>query len=182
MKLRPLALVTALSLGRLLADDATDFPPKPPVKALTAAEEQKTFQLPRGYRMELILSEPDITEPVGIAFDGNGRLYVAEMSSYMRDIDGTDEQVSTSRVSVHWSSKGDGQYDMHRVFADNLKLPRLLLPLANGVLIGETDTNDIYLYEDTNGDGVSDEKKPVYQGGPRGGNLYTAVNNYRLPG
>jgi hypothetical protein len=51
MKLRPLALVTALSLGRLLADDATDFPPKPPVKALTAAEEQKTFQLPPGYRM-----------------------------------------------------------------------------------------------------------------------------------
>ena len=130
-----------------------------------------------------------------MAFDGNGRLFVAEMSSYMRDINGTDELVSTSRVSVHWSSKGDGQYDMHRVFADKLKLPRLLLPLADGVLIGETDTNDIYLYKDTNGDGVSDEKKPVYQGGPRGGNLehqpsgmtwaldnwiYTAVNNYRL--
>ena len=185
----------ALSLVFAHADDATDFPPKPPVKALTPAEEQKTFQLPPGYRMELILSEPDITEPVCIAFDGNGRLFVAEMSSYMRDIDGTDELVSTSRVSVHWSSKGDGKYDMHRVFADKLKLPRLLLPMADGALIGETDTNDIYLYKDTNGDGVSDEKKPVYPGGPRGGNLehqpsgmtwaldnwiYTAVNNYRL--
>jgi glucose/arabinose dehydrogenase len=195
MKLLSLVLITAFTFGRLLADDATDFPPKPPVKPLTAAEEQKTFLLPPGYRLELILSEPDITEPVGMAFDGNGRLYVAEMSSYMRDIDGTDELVSTSRVSVHWSSKGDGKYDMHRVFADKLKLPRLLLPLADGVLIGETDTNDIYLYKDTNGDGVSDEKKPVYQGGPRGGNLehqpsgmtwaldnwiYTAVNNYRL--
>jgi hypothetical protein len=94
MKRHPLVLLTALSLGRLLANDATDFPPKPPVKALTPAEEQKTFQLPPGYRMELILSEPDITEPVCIAFDGNGRLYVAEMSSYMRDIDGTDELAS----------------------------------------------------------------------------------------
>jgi hypothetical protein len=46
----------ALSLVFAHADDATDFPPKPPVKALTAAEEQKTFQLPPGYRMELILS------------------------------------------------------------------------------------------------------------------------------
>ncbi|MCB1275415.1 discoidin domain-containing protein [Prosthecobacter sp.] len=195
MHLRTLFLVTAVSVRCLLADDAQDFPPMPPVKPLTAAEEAKTFLLPPGYHMELILSEPDITEPVCMAFDGNGRLYVAEMSSYMRDIDGSNELVSTSRVSVHWSSKGDGKYDMHRVFADKLKLPRLLLPLADGVLIGETDTNDIYLYKDTNGDGVSDEKKPVYQGGPRGGNLehqpsgmtwaldnwiYTAVNNYRL--
>jgi glucose/arabinose dehydrogenase/mono/diheme cytochrome c family protein len=174
---------------------ATDFPPKPPVQALTAPQEQQTFQLPPGYRMELVLAEPDITEPVCMAFDGNGRLYVAEMTSYMRDIDGTDELTPTSRVSVHWSSKDDGRYDQHRVFAENLKLPRLLLPLADGVLIGETDTNDIFLYTDTNGDGVSDNKKSVYTGGPRGGNLehqpsgltwaadnwlYTAVNNYRL--
>ena len=54
--------------------------------------------------MELVLAEPDISEPVCMAFDGNGRLYVAEMRSYMHDIDGTDELVPTSRVSVHWSS------------------------------------------------------------------------------
>lgn len=178
-----------------VADDATDFPPKPPVKALSPAEEAKTFQLPKGYHLELVLSEPDVVEPVCMAFDGNGRLYVAEMRSYMKDIDGTDEIVPTGRVSVHWSSKNNGVYDQHRIFADKLTLPRLLLPLADGVLIGETNTNDIYLYRDTNGDGVSDEKKLVYQGGERGGNLehqpsgltwaidnwvYSAVNNYRL--
>lgn len=145
--------------------------------------------------MELLLSEPDVIDPVCMAFDGNGRLYVAEMRTYMRDIDGTDELIPKSRVSVHWSSKNDGVYDQHQVFADNLLLPRLLLPLADGVLIGETDTNDLYLYRDTNGDGVSDEKKRVYEGGVRGGNmehqpsgltwandnwLYSAVNNYRL--
>lgn len=195
MKSLFLTLLIAVSTVRVQADDAADFPSMPPVKPLTAAEEAKTFLLPPGYRMELVLSEPDILEPVCMAFDGNGRLYVAEMRSYMRDIDGTNELVNTSRVSVHWSSKNDGKYDMHRVFADKLKLPRLLLPLADGVLIGETDTNDIYLYKDTNGDGTSDEKRVVYVGGPRGGNLehqpsgmtwaldnwiYTAVNNYRL--
>ncbi|MBL9115776.1 MAG: discoidin domain-containing protein [Verrucomicrobiaceae bacterium] len=188
-------LIAFSSLSSVFANDAADFPPMPPVKPLTAADEQKTFRLPPGYRMELILAEPDITEPVCIAFDGNGRLYVAEMTSYMRDIDGTDELTNTGRVSVHWSSKDDGKYDQHRVFADKLKLPRLLLPLADGVLIGETDTNDIYHYRDTNRDGVSEAKKCVFKGGPRGGNLehqpsgltwaldnwlYTAVNNYRL--
>lgn len=195
MTCRHSIIALALGLSSALAQDALEFPPKPPVHALTAEEELQTFQLPPGYHLELVLAEPDITEPVCIAFDGNGRLYVAEMTSYMRDIDGTDELVSTSRVSVHWSSKDDGKYDQHRVFADKLKLPRLLLPLADGVLIGETDTNDIHLYKDTNGDGTSDEKMAVYVGGPRGGNLehqpsgltwandnwlYTAVNNYRL--
>ncbi|EDY20490.1 coagulation factor 5/8 type domain protein [Chthoniobacter flavus Ellin428] len=178
-----------------LADEATDFPPKPPVKALSPVEEAKTFQLPKGYHLELVLSEPDILEPVCMAFDGNGRLFVAEMRSYMRDIDGSNEIVPTGRVSVHWSSKHNGVYDQHRIFADKLTLPRLLLPLADGVLIGQTDTNDIYFYRDTKGDGVADEKKLVYQGGARGGNLehqpsgltwgidnwiYSAVNNYRL--
>ncbi|MES2596500.1 MAG: discoidin domain-containing protein [Verrucomicrobiota bacterium] len=195
--LRHLTLTLSLTAAAFAQaqEAALEFPPKPPVHALTAQEEQQTFQLPPGYHMELILAEPDITEPVCMAFDGNGRLYVAEMTSYMRDIDGTEELVSTSHVSVHWSSKDDGKYDQHRIFAANLKLPRLLLPLADGVLIGETDTNDIFLYTDTDGDGVSDNKKPVYTGGPRGGNLehqpsgltwandnwlYTAVNNYRL--
>ncbi len=189
------AAALCLSSTAALAQDAVEFPPKPPVKALTAQEEAQTFQLPPGYHMELLISEPDVIDPVVMAFDGNGKLYVAEMLSYMRDIDGTEEIIPTSRVSVHWSSKNDGVYDQHRVFADKLLLPRLLLPLADGVLIGETDTNDIFLYKDTNGDGVSDEKKQVYTGGPRGGNLehqpsgltwandnwlYTAVNNYRL--
>lgn len=191
----PALVATLVFLHPLRGDDAADFPPMPPVQPLSAAEQAKTFQLPPGYRMELVLSEPEILEPVCIAFDGNGRLYVAEMRSYMRDIDGANQLVNTGLVSVHWSSKDDGIYDQHRVFADQLKLPRLLLPLDDGVLVGETDTNDLVLYRDTDGDGVGDEKKTVYTGGPRGGNLehqpsgltwamdnwlYTAVNNYRL--
>ena len=195
MNIRLPFLAFSLCLSAAFADSPAEFPSKPPVRPLSPAEAARTFQLPPGYHMELVLAEPDISEPVCMAFDGNGRLYVAEMRSYMRDIDGTDELVPTSRVSVHWSSKKDGVYDQHRVFADKLLLPRLLLPLADGVLIGETDTNDIYLYRDTDGDGVSDKKELVYQGGPRGGNLehqpsgltwandnwiYSAVNNYRL--
>jgi mono/diheme cytochrome c family protein/glucose/arabinose dehydrogenase len=188
--------ISFLFASLVLTASSEEFPPQPPVKPLTAEEEAKTFQLPPGYRMELLLSEPVIREPVAVAYDGNGRMFVVEMRSYMQDANGTNELVPTSRVSLHWSSKGDGVYDKHTVFADNLLLPRMVLPLGKGqALINETNTLDVYLYTDSDGDGVSDKKELWYAGGPRGGNLehqpsgllwaldngiYTTYNAYRL--
>ncbi len=141
---------------------------------MLSAEEQRAkfvFAEP-GYGLELVLGEPDIKEPVVAAFDGNGRMFVAEMRTYMQDIDGSKSHEKTSRVSLHWSSKGDGRFDRHSVFIDNMLLPRMILPLGKGeLLVNETDTQDIHLYRDTDGDGVADEKKLWFQGGPRGGNL-----------
>ena len=188
------AVVTALA-GH--ADEAATNarPASQPTPYLTPAEELKTFVLPPGYRMELVVGDPDIKEPVVAAFDGNGRMYVAEMRTYMQNIDGTGEHVPSSRVSRHWSSRGDGQYDRHSVFIDHLLLPRMILPLSDGVLVNETDSDDIWLYRDTNGDGVADQKTLFYAGGKRGGNLehqssgliwardnwlYQTLNAYRL--
>lgn len=199
LKTPSLPLLTLACAARLATNSAAQedtFPPKPPVQPLSAEEEAKTFQLPPGYRMELLLSEPIIKEPVATAFDGNGRMFVVEMLTYMQDADGTDELIPTSRVSLHWSSKGDEVYDKHTVFADKLLLPRMVLPLSEGqVLINETNTLDIHLYTDTDGDGVADKKELWFEGGPRGGNLehqpsglvwaldngiYTTYNSYRL--
>jgi len=167
----------------------------PTVPYLTPDEELATFQLPAGYRLELVVSDPDIREPVAIVFDGNGRMFVAEMRAFMRDLDGTNERARTGRISLHWSSKGDGVFDRHSVFIDGLVLPRMILPLADGLLVGETDSDDLYLYRDTHGDGVADQKELWFAGGPRGGNLehqpsglvwcldnwiYTSYNAYRL--
>lgn len=129
------------------------------------------MELPSGYKLEPVLTEPHIAEPVMIAFDGNGRMYVAEMRTYMQDADATGEQEPFSRVSRHEDTDGDGAYDKHTVFADKLLLPRILLPLDDRVVIGETNTDDLYVYRDKDGDGVSDEKTLWYQGGPRGGNM-----------
>ena len=116
------------------------------------------MQLPSGYRLEPVLTEPQIAEPVMIAFDGDGRMYVAEMRTYMMDADGTGEQEPVSRVSRHEDTDGDGVYDRHTVFADKLLLPRIMLTLDDRVIIGETNSDDLYIYRDSNGDGVADEK------------------------
>ncbi len=57
----------------------------PPVKPLSPAESMELIQLPPGFRVELVASEPMVQEPVSMAWDGNGRLYVAEMNTYMKD-------------------------------------------------------------------------------------------------
>ena len=100
-----------------------DFSPKPPMQPRTPQEEARSFLLPAGYRMELVAADPDINNPAVVEFDGNGRMYVAEFRSYMRDADATAEHEPTSRISRWESTKGDGVYDKHTVFVDKLVLP-----------------------------------------------------------
>jgi mono/diheme cytochrome c family protein/glucose/arabinose dehydrogenase len=177
------------------AADPEPLPPMPRPPVLSPADTLKTFEIPPGYRLELVLSEPQIREPVLTVFDGNGRMFVAEMRSYMQDIDATDEKAPVSRISMRWSSKGDGVYDRHSVFLDHLLLTRMILPLRDSILVQETDTGDIFEYRDTDGDGVADSKKLFYAGEPRKANLehqssgliwcadnwlYTTYNSWRI--
>lgn len=136
-------------------------------------DELKTFQLPAGYHLELVASEPVIREPVTLAWDGNGRMLVAQMRTYMQDADGRNEQDPTSCVTMLVDSDGDGKMDKATVFADKLVLPRLILPLDGQVLITETNTDQLMSYRDTKRDGVANEKQLVYQGPAirKGGNL-----------
>lgn len=167
----------------------------PPVPYLSPQQSLQHFHLPEGYRLELVLSEPQIREPVAVVFDGNGRMFVAEMRSYMQDIDGSNSRDPVGRVSVHWSSRGDGVFDRHEVFIDNLVLPRMMLPLDGSLLVAETDTNDIYEYRDTTGDNRADRRTLVYDATPSHANLehqtsgliwaadnwiYTTYNPFRL--
>jgi len=189
-----LSLVAALFVV-LTASAQNGFPPQPVPKFLSPAESQKLFQLPEGYSLELVLSEPQIKEPAVAVFDGDGNMFVAEMRTYMQDIDGSGKFNKVSRVSKHMDTNGDGKFNKHTVFIDKLLLPRILLPLDDRLIVGETNTNDLFAYRDTDGDGVADEKKPFYIGGNRGGNLehqpsgliwsmdnwlYTTYNAYRL--
>jgi mono/diheme cytochrome c family protein len=128
-------------------------------------------RVPAGYRLEVVAAEPDVVAPVCLAWDGNGALYVAEMRTYMLDVDGSHKKDPISRVIRLESTKGDGVYDRKTVFVDKLVLPREILPLDDRILIRQTDTKDVYAYRDTDGDGVADEKVKVYEGGKENGNL-----------
>ena len=130
----------------------------PEIRNLSPEESLKKMYLPKGYRIELVATEPMINEPVAIAWDGNGKMYVAQMMTYMQDIDGGHEDEPWSRISVLEDSNGDGTMDKSSVFIDSMVLPRIMLPLDDRVIVGETYNRSLYSYRDTNGDGTADEK------------------------
>ncbi|SDF76094.1 Glucose/arabinose dehydrogenase, beta-propeller fold [Dyadobacter soli] len=138
------------------------FTDNPSPTHLTPEQSIKTFKLPKGYHLELVASEPMIHEPVAIAWDGNARMYVAELNTYMQDVEGTDEHAPTSRVMLLEDTNNDGKMDKSSVFIDKMLLPRMLLCVGNELLVNETDTYNVYSYKDNNKDGVADEKRPVY--------------------
>lgn len=153
-----------------------DFSPKVPVQVRTPQEEAATFTLPPGFHLTPVLWDPYIQEPTQIAFDGNGRLFVNEMRSYMQDPADASVRQPISRISMHEDLNGDGVFDAsdrHTVFVDGLVSPRYVMPLGIGkVVVLEYDNNDAYLYTDTDGDGVADKKEIFAAGiGQIGGNV-----------
>ncbi len=173
-----------------------DFSPKPPVVAQSVEDEQKSFVLQPGYRMDPVLSEPIIMEPMQIAFDGNGRMFVLEMRSYMQDADATGELLPISRISMHDDRDNDGVYDYHTIFVDSLVVPRFVTPFGpNSILTMESNHDEIWLYTDDDGDGRADRRELFTAHFGRTANIehqqasliwamdnwmYSTYNNYRI--
>ena len=143
-----------------------------PYGMLTPEEELATFELAPGYVAELFAAEPMVQEPVLTVWDADGAMYVAEMRSYMQDVAGTGTKtLRNGRVKRLVDTDGDGRADVATVFVDNLNLPRAIQPLGDGwIAIRESDTMDVIAYRDTDGDGIADETKTLYERGPVGRN------------
>lgn len=173
-----------------------DLAPKSPVLPKYPSEEQQRFLLPPGYRIEAVLTEPQIEQPGAIAFDGNGRMFVLELRTYMltADSDGTLEPVS--RISRWEDLDNDGVYEKGTVFVDSLIFPRFVLPYGKDcILTMESDADNVYRYTDTDGDGKADKKDLFTTRFGRSGNvehqqaflywgmdnwLYSTVNAFRV--
>src|SRR4051794_4799410 len=74
---------------------------------LTPEKERATFRVPEGFRVELVASEPQVVDPVAMAFDERGRIFVAEMPGYPNDGVGTGK-ITSGRVKLLTDKDGDG--------------------------------------------------------------------------
>lgn len=124
-------------------------------------DEQATLRVPKGFRVELAACEPQVVDPVAMAFDEHGRLFVAEMRGYPNQGVGTGK-VSSGRVRMLEDRDGDGFYEKSTLFAEGLRLPTSIMPYRNGLLVANAP--DLIYLEDTNGDGKADRRRVLYTG------------------
>lgn len=135
--------------------DLTAADPLPPKQELA------TFQVHPGFKVELVASEPDVVDPVAMAFDERGRMFVCEMRGYPNGGVGTGVQ-NKGRVRLLTDADGDGLYEKSQIYADSLRFPTGVLPWKNGVIV--TVAPDILYLQDTNDDGIADQKTVLYTG------------------
>lgn len=84
-------------------------PPLTPEEALAGAKPAD------GYQLSLFAEEPDVKQPIGMTFDNQGRLWVAQCETYDTDPGSHDS------VIVFRDADGDGRHDSRHVFLDGLK-------------------------------------------------------------
>jgi mono/diheme cytochrome c family protein len=173
-----------------------DLAPKPPVKPLPVEDQQAKFLLPPGYGLEPVLTEPHIQQPGAITFDGNGRMYVLELRTYMLNADSEGTLNAVSGISRWEDEDNDGEYEKGTMFVDSLVFPRFVLPVGpNSILTMESNADVVYKYTDTDNDGHADKKEFFTDNFGRPGNvehqqaflywgmdnwLYSTVNPFRV--
>ncbi len=126
-------------------------PPMSPQQSLESAE------VAPGFRMELVASEPLVIDPIAMAFDESGRLYVVEMRDYSEQ-----DKAYLGRIRMLTDTDGDGRYETSKVFVDHLSWPTAVTCYDGGLFIG--DPPNIRYCKDTNGDGVADVNKVIFTG------------------
>jgi len=128
---------------------------------LSPREEQATLRVLKGFRVELAACEPEVVDPVALAFDEHGRLFVAEMRGYPNKGVGTGK-VSSGRIRMLEDRDGDGFYEKSTLFAEGLRLPTSVMPYKGGLLVANPP--DLIYLEDTDGDGKADRRRVLYTG------------------
>lgn len=143
------------TLGKIHIPRKQSQPPGPP---LSPADALAKMTVPPGFRVELVASEPDIMNPVAMAFDERGRIWVTESFEYPRHEPGPGRD----RIKILEDTDGDGKVDTVKVFAEGLNIPSGIAVGHGGVWVANAP--DILFLQDTDGDDRADTTEVVVTG------------------
>ena len=126
---------------------------------LSAEDSMDYLRMPLGWEVELFASEPDLVNPISMAWDERGRLWVAETVDYPNDVrDGSGEDT----IKILEDTNGDGRCDTVKVFADRLNIPTSLTFWDGGIIVAQAP--DFLFLKDTDGDDRADVKETILTG------------------
>src|SRR5258708_1405553 len=141
-----IAITFLVFFGSPFGWSGPQVPGKKAAGPLSPRDEQITFRVPKGFRVDLVASEPDVIDPVPMPFDEAGRLFVAEMRGYPNNGVGTGV-ITSGRIKMLEDHDGDGFYETSTIFADKLRFPTSVMPWKGGLLVGNAP--DLTYFKDT---------------------------------
>jgi glucose/arabinose dehydrogenase/lysophospholipase L1-like esterase len=143
-----------------LVDAKTNFPRIPTF--LSGEDSLKQMTIGKGLQVNLFASEkefPELVNPVQMAFDTRGRLWVAVWKSYPH---WQPKTPMDDKLLILEDTDGDGKADKRTVFAGDLHNPTGFEFYNGGVIVGQ-QPNVVFL-KDTDGDDRYDVKEIILHG------------------
>ncbi|HZN40823.1 MAG TPA: PVC-type heme-binding CxxCH protein [Planctomycetota bacterium] len=173
-------LLAKLSLPQL-EEEAVSLPGYREKREITRAQKplgpedsMKLAQVATGLQLSLFASEPQIVNPIHIAWDHRGRAFVVETVDYPNNL--AQRDLGHDRITICEDTDGDGRADRFTRFAEGLSIPTSLT-FANGGVIC-TNGPDMLFLADTDGDDRADVRKVLFTGF-RMSDTHASVSNLR---
>lgn len=140
---------------------------------LSAQEAAKAMDVPDGFRVDLVASEPHVRQPIAMTIDERGRIWVAEAFEYpLRAPDGEGKD----RVLIFEDSDGDGHFETRKVFADGLNLVSGMEVGYGGLFVGAAPL--LLFYADADRDDRADGAPEVLLDGWAYQDTHETLNSF----
>jgi putative heme-binding domain-containing protein len=141
--------LAAITIAAFAADS------KPEPQPLSPAESMKHFSVPGDLRLDQVLAEPTVRQPVSFSFDERGRIWVVQYLQYpapagltvvSRDkfwrtvydkvpLPPPHHVRGADKITIHEDTRGDGIFDKHTTFVDGLNIATATARGRGGVFV-----------------------------------------------
>ncbi len=137
-------------------------PSDPPLKQnpLTPEHSLSFTQVPVGFEVQLFAAEPDIVNPVAMAWDERGRLWVIETLDYPNNKRPLGE--GNDSVKILEDTDDDGRADKVTTFAKGLSIATGFTFMNDGIVVSAPP--EMLFLKDHDGDDVADEQTVLFDG------------------
>lgn len=146
----------AVQPGPLSTSDNPLVADEYPFKGQAAGPAAAAMKLPAGFRVLPSAAEPDVKQPIAMALDDRGRVWIAEAYEYPQRAKG---DIGRDRILVFEDRDGDGVLETHKVFAEGLNLVSGIEVGFGGVWVGAAPY--LLFIPDRNADDVPDSAPQI---------------------
>jgi putative membrane-bound dehydrogenase-like protein len=175
MRSRTVFVAILLGMASAMPVPAEDKKPaKPPSPPLAPAESLKRFKVADDLKLDQVLTEPVVAQPLFLNFDERGRMWVVQYLQYPfpaglkilsedKFLRAVYDKVppppphhfkGRDKITIHEDTDGDGVFDKHKTFLEGLNIVTSCVKGRGGLWV----LNPPYLlfYPDKNNDDVPD--------------------------